>query len=151
MNFLKSIWRILKSRTGAIQLRDTIRNARLNAIETTGGTTCSMQIRTTAQPADCAAANTGAVLWDINLPSDWMGAAAAGVMAKAGTWSGAASGTGTAAHFRIFNSTATKDGTTCIMQGSVGQGTGDLSLDNTSIVSSQTITINTFSLTDANA
>ena len=45
----------------------------------------------------------------------------------------------------------TKDNTTCIMQGSIGMGSGDLSLDNTSIANGQTITINTFSLTDANA
>jgi hypothetical protein len=37
------------------------------------------------------------------------------------------------------------------MQGSVGQGTGDLSLDNTTISNGQTITINTFTLTDGNA
>jgi hypothetical protein len=33
------------------------------------------------------------------------------------------------------------------MQGSVGQGSGDLSLDNTTITASQTITISTFTLT----
>jgi hypothetical protein len=148
---LRKIWGTLKNQTGAIQLKDTIRNARLDTIESTGGTTCAMQIRTGAQPADCATANAGTLLWDINLPSDWMGVAAAGVKAKSGTWSGAASAAGTAGHFRIFNNQTTKDNTTCIMQGSVGQGTGDLSLDNTVIANGQTITINTFSLQDANA
>jgi hypothetical protein len=133
-----------------IQYNATTRNAKLDAIETTNLTSCSMEIRTTAQPANCAAASTGALLCTINLPSDWMGAAAAGSKAKAGVWSATASGSGTAAHFRLYNSQATKDGTTCFMQGTIGQGSGDLSLDNTTIASSQTVTINTFTINDGN-
>ena len=133
----------------AIQLRDTIRNARIDAISVS--TTAAMQIRTSTQPADCSTANAGTLLWDINLPSDWMNAAAAGVATKAGTWTGTATATNTAGHFRIFNNQTTKDNTTCIVQGSIGMGSGDLSLDNTSIANGQTITINTFTLTDANA
>jgi hypothetical protein len=135
----------------AIQIRSATRDARLDVIESNPGASVAMQIRSGAQPADCATANSGTLLWDINLPADWMAAASGGVKAKAGTWSGAASAAGTAGHFRLFASQATKDQTTCFMQGSVGQGTGDLSLDNTNIASGQTITINTFSLTDGNA
>lgn len=136
----------------AIQMNDATRNARLDAIESTNSTSCSMEIRTGAQPATCATAGSGTILVTINLPSDWMAAASAGAKAKAGTWQDAsADGTGTAAHFRLYNSQATKDNTTCFMQGSVGQGSGDLSLDNTSIVTAQTVTISTFTLTDGNA
>jgi hypothetical protein len=133
-----------------IQYNEATRNAKLNTIESTNGNSCTMRIYTGAQPANCAAANSGSLLWTLSLPADWMGAAAAGVVAKAGTWSGAASGAGTAAHFRLYNSQATMDGTTCFMQGSVGQGSGDLSLDNNVIASGQTVTINTFSITDNN-
>lgn len=136
----------------AVQLNVGTRNSRLDTIESTNGTSCAMEIRTGAQPADCAAANSGTILVTINLPSDWMAAASSGSKAKSGTWQDtSADATGTAAHFRIFNSQTTKDGTTCFMQGSVGQGSGDLSLDNTSIVAGQTVTVNTFTITDANA
>lgn len=136
----------------AIQMNVATRNARLDQVESLNGTSCALEIRTGAQPADCATANSGTVLVTINLPTDWMAAASAGAKAKAGTWQDAsADATGTAAHFRVFNSQATKDGTTCFIQGSVGQGSGDLSLDNSAIVAAQTVTINTFTLTDGNA
>ena len=136
----------------AVQMNDATRNARLDTIESTNGTSCSLEIRSGAQPATCATAGTGTVLVTINLPADWMGAAAAGAKAKAGTWQDAsADATGTAAHFRVYNSQATKDNTTCFMQGSVGQGSGDLSLDNTSIVAAQQVTVTGFTLTDGNA
>src|SRR3990172_7780929 len=136
----------------AVQMNVTTRNARLDTIESTNGTSCALEIRTGAQPADCAAADSGSILVTINLPTDWMAAAGSGTKAKAGTWQDAsADAGGVAAHFRVFNSQATKDGTTCFMQGSVGQGSGDLSLDNTAIVATQSVTINTFTLTDGNA
>ena len=133
-----------------IQMNPTTRNAELDQIETTNGASCSMRIYTGAQPADCVAANTGTILADFNLPADWMGAAAAGVKAKAGTWQDAsADGTGTPGHFRIYNSQATKDGTTCFIQGSCAVGSGDINFDGT-ITAGQTVTINTFSLTAGN-
>jgi hypothetical protein len=136
----------------AVQFNVATRNARLNAIETVNGNSCAMEIRTGAPPATCATANSGSILVTINLPADWMDDAASGSKAKLGTWQDAsADGTGTAGHFRLFNSQATKDETTCFMQGTVGQGSGDLSLDNTSIVTAQVVTISTFSLTDGNA
>ena len=52
---------------------------------------------------------------------------------------------GLAAHFRI------KAGVTCHLQGTVGQGTGDMQLDNATIVAGQTVSITAFTLTDANA
>ena len=136
----------------AIQLNAATRNARLDTIESTNGTSCTLEIRTGAAPADCATAGSGTVLATINLPADWMAAAASGSKAKSGTWQDAsADNTGTAAHFRIYNSQATKDNTTCFMQGTVGQGSGDLSLDNTSLVAGQQVTITGFTLTDGNA
>lgn len=132
----------------AIQLSVAARNGRLDAIETEGGTSAILKIRTGAQPADCAAADTGTVLATLNLPADYMAAAASGSKAKSGTWQDtAADAAGTAAHFRIYKS----DGVTCFIQGSVGQGSGDLSLDNTVIAVGQTVTITGFTLTDGNA
>lgn len=132
----------------AIQLGTSVRNARLDAIETTIGTAPILKIRTGAPPADCAAADSGTVLVTMTLPSDWAAAASSGSKAKSGTWQDtSADAGGTAAHFRIYDS----GGSVCHIQGTVGQGSGDLSLDNTTIVAGQQVTINTFTLTDANA
>ena len=132
----------------AIQLSTAVRNARLDAIETTIGTSAVLKSRTGAPPADVATADSGTVLASITCPSDWAAAASSGAKAKSGTWQDtSADATGTAAHFRLYAS----DGTTAHMQGTVGLGSGDLSLDNTSIASGQVVTISTFTLTDANA
>ncbi len=138
----------------AWQFSTAVRNARLDVIETTIGTSAVLKIRTGAAPANCAAADSGTVLVSITLPSDWMSAASAGVKDKAGTWQAAASGTGTAAHCRLYAS----DGTTCHGQGTVTGtgGGGDLELENVSIVAPQTVTItgatgNGFRFTEANA
>ncbi len=133
----------------AIQLSVTARNARLDTIETTAGTTAKLQLRTGAQPADCATAASGTLLAELTLPSDYLAAAASGSKAKSGTWSGVGAAAGTAAHFRIVDNA----GSTCHLQGTVTAtaGGGDMTLDNTSIAVAQAVTINTFTLTDANA
>lgn len=134
----------------ALQLSTSVRNARLDAIETTISTSAIMKIRSGSAPADCATADSGTVLASLTLPSDWLAAASSGSKAKSGTWQDAsADATGTAAHFRIYDS----GGTTCHIQGTVTAtgGGGDLTLDNTSIASGQSVTITSFSLTDANA
>lgn len=115
-----------------IQQSVTVRNAALDAFETASGATAVLQIRSGAQPATCATASSGTLLCSMTLPADYMSAAAAGVKAKLGTWSGTAAATGTAAHFRIFESTAT----TCHMQGVIGilggtTSTGSLTLNST--------------------
>ena len=134
----------------AVQLSVTVRNARLDAIETAIGTSAVLKIRTGAQPVDCAAADSGTVLVTITLPSDWAAAASGGSKAKSGTWQDtSADATGTAAHYRLYAS----DGTTCHEQGSVTVtgGGGDLTLDNTSIATGQNVTITTWTKTDGNA
>lgn len=134
----------------AIQLSTTVRNARLDAIETAIGTSAVLKIRTGAAPANVATADSGTVLATLTLPSDWMAAASSGSKAKSGTWEDtSADATGTAAHFRIYAS----DGTTAHMQGTVTAtgGGGDMTVDNTSFASGQAFSITTFSLTDGNA
>ena len=132
----------------AIQLGTSVRNARLDVIETTISTAPIMTIRTGAAPSTCGDANTGTVLATLTLPSDWMAAAASGSKAKSGTWQDAsADATGTAAHFRIHDS----GGVACHIQGTCGIGTGDLQLDNTSLASGQQFTVTGFTLTDGNA
>ena len=134
----------------AIQLSVAVRNARLDAFETTVGTAAVLRIRTGAPPSNCATADAGTVLAEATLPSDWMAAASNGSKALSGTWQDAsANASGTAAHFRIYDAA----GTTCHLQGTVSAtgGGGDMELNNVSINSTQTVTITSFTLTDANA
>lgn len=132
----------------AIQLSTTVRNARLDAIETAIGTSPIMKIRTGAQPADCGTADSGTVLATLTLPSDWLAAAASGAKALSGTWQDtSADATGTAAHFRIYDS----GGTTCHLQGSVGTSGTDMVVDSTSFTATQQFNVTSFTLTDANA
>jgi hypothetical protein len=100
----------------AVQYSVAVRNARLDAIETTIGTAPTLEIRTGLPPADCAAADAGTVLCSMTLPSDWMAAAVNGSKSMSGTWQdGSADASGRAAHFRI------KAGSTCHIQGIVSE------------------------------
>lgn len=127
----------------AIQWSTTYRNAALDQVETVVGTGPILTIRTGAQPADCATANSGTVLATLTLPSDWMNAASSGSKTKLGTWQDAsADASGTIGHFRLHDST----GTTCHTQGTAGPS-GDLVTDSATTTAGQTVTVNTFTLT----
>ncbi|WP_316168958.1 MULTISPECIES: hypothetical protein [unclassified Bradyrhizobium] len=191
-----------------IQLSVAVRNARLDAIETTVGVGAKLQIWSGAMPANCAAAATGTKLLEDTLASDWAAAASGGSKVLNNTpitGSGLpAAGAGTqAGYFRITDSS----GSTCHEQGTVsvnaaawaagtavvvnqyarnsgniyqcttagttagtggpsGTGTGisdgtavwsyvsavgDMTIDNPSIASGQTVTVTSFSMTDGNA
>jgi hypothetical protein len=134
----------------ALQYSVAVRNARLDTVESTTGTSAILKIRSGAAPANCAAADSGTVLATVNLPSDWMAAASSGTKAMSGTWSdSSADNTGTAAHFRIYDNA----GTTCHIQGTVTAtgGGGDMTVDNTSFASGQSFSVTTFTLTAGNA
>lgn len=129
-----------------------VRNAILNAIENQVGTAPTLEIRSGSMPANCAAVATGSVLVQSAVPSDWLGAAAAGVKSKAGTWAFTALSniaTTNAGYFRI-NLGSPSD---CQIQGTITAtgGGGDMTLDNISIAASQSVTVNTFTLTAGNA
>jgi hypothetical protein len=130
-----------------IQFSVAVRNAQADQLEVVTGATAKLQLRTGSPPANCATAASGTLLAEITLPADWLTTAAAGLKSKNGTWSGTASAAGTAGYFRVLDNA----GTTCHMQGTVGQGSGDLSLDNSTLASGQTVTVNTFDYTRANA
>ncbi len=137
----------------ALQFSVTVRNAMLDAAESTIGTAPTLTIRSGAAPADCSAADSGTVLATVALPSDWMAAASGGSKAMLGVWQDlAADATGNAGHFRI------KQGASCHMQGTVSRraadgGTGDLQLDqaNESMVTGQQFTVSSFTLTQGGA
>jgi hypothetical protein len=133
-----------------LQMSVAVRNARLDAIESTIGVSAILKIRTGAPPASCATADSGTVLSTVNLPSDYMAAASGGSKSKSGTWEDtSADASGTAAHWRLYAS----DGTTCGAQGTVTAtgGGGDLTVDNTSFAAGQDFLITGWTITDGNA
>ncbi len=134
----------------ALQYSAAVRNAQLDALETAIGVSAVLKIRSGPVPTLMTDADAGTVLATLSLPSDWMSAALGGSKALAGTWSDtSADATGTAQHFRIYAS----NGTTQHIQGTITAtgGGGDLTLDNTSIASGQTVTITSFTITAGNA
>ena len=132
-----------------LEFSPSVRNNRLNQIETFVGASPLLRILSGALPAAASSADSGTLLFEEQLPSDWMGAAAAGAFSKLGTWQNAACATGTAGYFRIYSPT----GASCWLQGNVG-GTGSgsaMELDNISIATAQNVTVSTFTITDGNA
>lgn len=133
----------------ALQYSTTLRNDQLDQIEDTIGASAKLQFRTGSPPANCAAADSGSLLCEIDLPSDWMANASGGSKSKSGTWSNTASAAGTLGHFRIKDST----GTTTHIQGTItaSGGGGDMTVDNVAVSVGQTITVNTFTISRGNA
>lgn len=133
----------------ALQFSTTLRNNRVGQVSSTVGASAKLYIYSGAEPANCASADPTGTLVTMSLPSTWLNAASNGAVTLAGTWSAAASAAGTAASFRIKDST----GTTCHLQGSVTAtgGGGDMTLDNTNIASGQTVNVTSFTVTDGNA
>lgn len=134
-------------------LSDAVRNARLDAIETTMSTACILRLYDGTPPAnETASLSSNTLLAEGTLPSDWLAAASGGSKAKSGSWtltgqSGAGAGTDTT-FGRIYRS----NGTTCDIQFTAGE-TGDtpeMVLDNKNIASGQTVTVSSFTLTDGN-
>lgn len=133
----------------AIQLSVTVRNARLDAIEDAIGANPVLKIRTGAPPASTAAADTGTVLASLALPANWMQDASGGSKAKAGTWEDlTADASGTAGHYRIYDS-----GGTAHLQGTitVSGGGGDMTVVSTSISAGQVVTVSSFVINEANS
>lgn len=131
-----------------IGLSNTVKDAMLDAIETAIGATAVLKIRS-GSPPGIGNADAGTVLATLTLPSDWMAASSGGVKAKSGTWQDAsADAAGTAGHYRIYAS----NGTTQHLEGTVTVtgGGGDMTLDNTSIASGQTVTITSYQWTAGN-
>jgi hypothetical protein len=132
----------------AFQFSTATRNDALDQIETTIGTSPTLEIRSGSVPANCAAASTGTVLATITLPSDWLAAASGGSKTISGTWQDvSANATGTAGYFRI------SQGATCHIQGTVTAtgGGGDMTLDSVSITAAQQVNITAFTITAGGA
>lgn len=126
----------------------TVRNARGDAIDQSIGTSPIMRIYSGAIPADCSASETGSILATLTLPAQWLKVGANGQKTLNGGWSGTATGSGTATHFRIYDSGLS----TCHAQGSITltDGDGDIEVETTLFQAGQPIVINSFTINEGN-
>jgi hypothetical protein len=118
-----------------------LRTAQVAQIQTLVGATGTLRIFSGAEPANCAAADPAGLLATIILPAAFL-TSAAGATTIAGTWSVAATATGTAQSYRMYDAAVV-----CHVQGNV---TTDLVLNNPSITTGQTVTVTSYSVTAGN-
>lgn len=132
-----------------IQTSVALRNARLNQYEATIGASPKLQLRTGAAPSDCAAADSGTLLCEITLPSDWVTAASAGSIGINGTWAGTGVAAGNAAHYRLKDNA----GTTTHEQGTVTatSGGGDIEMPSVVIAIGSPASVTVWTRTEGNA
>jgi hypothetical protein len=121
-------------------LNNALRNAFADVLNSSFGGGV-LEIYTGASPGAGNTA-TGTLLASITLPATPF-SNSNGVATKSGTWQDAsANAAGTAGYARIRNS-----GDTLRMDISIGEGSGELSLDNTDIASGQVVTVTGGSIT----
>ena len=123
----------------------TLRDAMLDAITTRAGNAALLSIYDGSRPATGGAATT--LLAELTCGSPFAAAAVNGLLTLGAITSDAsANATGTATWFRITQS----DGSTHVLDGSVGTSGSDLNLTTTSIVSGQPVSISSFTITEGN-
>lgn len=118
----------------------------LDAIEVAVGTSAKLQLWSGAQPANTATTASGTKLAEYTLASDWAAAASGGTKALSSLpLTTTALAAGTVGYYRFTDSA----GTTCHEQGSVTAtgGGGDMTIDNPTLTSGQTVNVTAFSKT----
>ena len=129
----------------AIAYSSAIRNARMDAITTFVGANALLRIYDGTRPATGGTATT--LLAELTCNATFAPGASGGVLTlNAITQDSSANATGTATWFRIVKS----DGTTHVLDGSVGTSGSDLNLTTTSIVATQPVSVSSFGLTEGN-
>jgi hypothetical protein len=124
----------------AVSTSTGVKNARLDAINATWAASATLRVYSGTPPASAAAALSGNTLLVQCTPTP--ASASGGIKDMlGGAKSGTASASGTGAFYRVYDSA----GTTCHEQGTIGTSGSDLTIDNTSISSGQTVNFNTWS------
>lgn len=122
----------------------TLRNNRLDEITAAVGASGLLRIYDGSRPATGGAATT--LLAELTCGATFAAGAAAGVLTlNAITQDSSANATGTATWFRI-----TTSGGTAVVDGSVSTSGSDLNLTTTSIVSTQPVSVSSFTITEGN-
>lgn len=122
------------------------RDAQQQGLITYAGSGAIIKIYDGSQPASANTAITTQTLL-VSLPiSGTFGTDSNGTITLSAVTNGTAVATGTAQFFRITQS----NGTTVVMDGSVGTSSADMILNNTSIATSQTVSISSGTIIRAN-
>jgi len=128
----------------ALAYSSTLRNNRLDQIASAVGASGLLRIYDGSRPATGGAATT--LLAELTCGATFAAGAAAGVLTlNAITQDSSANATGTATWFRI-----TTSGGTAVVDGSVSTSGSDLNLTTTSIVSTQPVSVSSFTITEGN-
>lgn len=129
-----------------------LRNFMLDSgLQTAFDTDGILELRTGTRPGSADTAPVGTVIVAITLTSNVWQAAASGAIAKdAGAWvDSSADATGVPTWFRLRRTgdAGTTNTTDRRMDGDVGEGSGDLSLNNTDINAGQEVEVTQFTVT----
>lgn len=129
-----------------------LKNAKLNAISTYAGTSAQLSLYNGTQPTNPDTALSGnTLLVTLTCSASAFAAAASGGVLTANAISngtgaaGASTGTN-ATWFRLWKS----DGTTPVLDGTVGTSSADLILNNVNIATGQTVSVTSLTITEAN-
>lgn len=126
-----------------LQYSTLVRNALLDAIQTRIGGSAIAKFWAGSMPNNCAAADTGTMVAELDLAPSW--GAAASAAAKSFTLGRVvAVAPGTPGYFRIYES----DGISCHMQGTITEpgGGGAMIIDGANVAWGQGITIAGFTI-----
>lgn len=122
------------------------RDAQQQGLITYAGSGCLIRLYQGTQPANAnTAISTQTLLVSLTI-SGAFGTDSNGTLTLGSVTNGTAGASGTADFFRIFKS----DGTTVVMDGSVGTSGADLNLNTTTISSGQTVSITAGTIIRAN-
>ena len=122
------------------------RDAQQTGLITYAGSAAIIKLYDGTQPTNAnTAVSTQVLLVSLNI-SGTFGTDSNGTITLSSVTNGTAVATGTASWFRITKS----DGTTVVMDGSVGTSSADMILNNTSIATSQTVSISSGTIIRAN-
>jgi hypothetical protein len=127
----------------AFQESDLIRNAKLNSFNAELGASPTMKIFSGAEPTNCAAPDPAGTLITITLPAAPFAAATGGVIIINANWTGSVSFSGTAASFRIYDTSGN-----CAFQGDC---ITDLILNFSTFTPGQALRVTAFTVTSGNA
>lgn len=132
----------------ALSYVTTLKNTRLDAIDTAIGSSGFLRIYEGTPPADADTALGGGnnLLAELPLSATAFGAASSGsITANSITDEASAVATGTATFFRLVTSAGA-----AVVQGAVSTSGSDLNLSTTSITSGDTVSVSSFQITEGN-
>ena len=133
----------------ALSFTTTLRNNRLDEITGEAGASALLRIYSGTPPASVGTALSGnTLLAELTCNGTFAPAASGGVLTlNSITDDASADATGTATFFRIYKS----NGTSEVLQGTVGTSGADMNFNSVSFSTGLTVSVSSFTITEANA